>query len=135
MAASDQDNLGFVTAMLSAAKLPPAAALKGWIAAIMLSAVLMSGAAAAPNKGSSQEATTAPKIAAFMTLLADPEVQKWLEKENAAEAAAPPAHVKSDESVSHYFVSRLGAVREQMIALAAALPGLPDAFARGFDRL
>jgi hypothetical protein len=72
-------------------------------ASIVLSAVLLSGAAAAPRNGPSQEATTPPEIHRLLTLLADPKshellalladpkVQEWLKEEGEAKAAAGSA--------------------------------------------
>jgi moderate conductance mechanosensitive channel len=68
-----------------------------------------------------------------LVLLADPSVQKWLEKQDLP--AAAPAHAKSNESVSHYFDSRIAGVREHVAVLASTLPDLPNQFARGVDRL
>ncbi len=81
----------------------------------------------------SDAAETPLKVHDFLVLLADPSVQKWLEKQDLPGAA--PAHAKSDELVSHYFDSRLGATREHVAALAAAVPDLPNQFERGVGLL
>jgi hypothetical protein len=73
-----------------------------------------------------------PEIAEFMALLADPKVQKWLEQ-HVAEPSHKPA--PQAESVSHYFDTRVGATREHIAALAAALPGLPNQFERAVGLL
>lgn len=70
-----------------------------------------------------------------MNLLADPTVQKWLEKQALPEAAAPPADGKSEDSLSHYFDSRIGAVREHLVLLVAAVPDLPNQFERAVGLL
>ena len=49
--------------------------LRSCVAAIILSSMLMSGAAAA---GSGQDTATPPKIQELLILLADPKVQEWL---------------------------------------------------------
>ncbi len=68
----------------------------------------------------------------MLNLLADPATQKWLEKQGlpktAAAAAAAPA--ASKVSASDYFSSRIGAIREHIVALAAVLPDLPNQFRR-----
>ena len=76
-----------------------------------------------------------PKNRLLLTLLADPTVQKWLEKQGLPKAAAEPALDKLDESVSHYFDSRVRATREHVVAMASALPDLPNQFERGFGLL
>jgi small-conductance mechanosensitive channel len=107
------------------------------LVAIILVMTPLYGAHAAQYSGAkttaSEAAETPLKVHDFLVLLADPSVQKWLEKQDLS--AAAPAHAKENESVSHYFVSRVGAVREHIIALAAALPDLPSAFERVVDRL
>ena len=108
-----------------------------WFAAIILAIGPLYAAHAAPHSGAktnaSDEAETPLKVRDFLVLLADPSVQKWLEKQNLP--AAGPAHAKSDESVSHYFDSRLGAIREHIAGLASAVPELPNQFEQGFGRL
>jgi hypothetical protein len=111
---------------------------------IVLSA-LMSVAAAAPHNGSSQEATTPPKIHELLKLLADPKihelltliadrkVQEWLEEQGEAKAAAGSAQ-ETANSVEDYLSSRAGAIREQIVALARAIPDLPNQFERAAAR-
>jgi small-conductance mechanosensitive channel len=110
-------------------------ALRTSVAAILLSAALLSGAVAATHKGpggassASGEAATPPEIAEFMALLADPKVQKWLEEQqHAAQASKKPA--PEEETVSQYIDARIGAVREHFVALGSALPDLPKQFER-----
>jgi small-conductance mechanosensitive channel len=148
MATHDQENLGAVTAIISAAERPWASirAKRTCLAAIILSAAVLSGANAASPKGSSQEAATPPQIAELtalladpknrllLTLLADPTVQKWMEKQGLP-AAAAPAHDKPDESVSSYFDTRTREIREHVVALASTLPDLPNQLKRGMDLL
>jgi small-conductance mechanosensitive channel len=111
-----------------------------------LSAGVLSGANAAPPKGSSQEAATPPQIAELtalladpknrllLTLLADPTVQKWMEKQGLP-AAAAPAQDKPDGSVSSYFDTRIREIRVHVAALASTLPDLPNQFERGVGLL
>src|ERR1700687_1264267 len=110
------------------------------VAAILLTAIIFSalptfGIFAAPIRASggsssaSVDEATSPQIAELMALLADPKVREWLEKKSTPAAA----HIKSvadaeTNSVSHYFAFRVGATREHIAALAAALPDLPDQF-------
>jgi small-conductance mechanosensitive channel len=135
MATYDHEKLGAMTTMIFVSERPRRSmrALRTCVAAIVLSAALLSGAAAATHKGAggassaSGEEATAPEIAEFTALLANPKVQKWLlEQQHAAEAAEKPK--PHEETVSEYIDSRVGATREHIGALAAALPGLPNRF-------
>ncbi len=74
------------------------------------------------------EEATPKQIQELMTLLADPKVRDWLEKESKAEAAQARASDAEETSVSHYFDERVAATREHIVALAAALPELPNQF-------
>ena len=105
-------------------------------AAILIAAIVStmptSGILAATHKGSggsaaaSAETATPPEIAEFMALLADPKVQKWLVEQHPARASQKPK--PHEETVSEYIGSRVGATREHVAALAAALPDLPNQF-------
>jgi len=91
--------------------------------------------AAAPKAGkpaaSAKSEATPEKIQQLMTLLADPKVRDWLEQESKAEAASEQA--ATEESVSRVLDSRLGAIREHIVALAGTVPDLPNQFERGHD--
>ena len=117
-----------------------------WLATIILAIAPLYGARAAQHTAgkaaASEEGATPPQIAELtalladpknrllLTLLADPTVQKWLEKQGLPKAAAAREHDQSDESVSDYFDSRVRATREHLVALASALPDLPNQFER-----
>jgi small-conductance mechanosensitive channel len=114
------------------------------LAAIIFSTVPTSGIFAAEmHKGSggsssaSETGATSPQIAELLALLADPKVRDWLEKQRAAEAAHndKPAPDTETNSVSHYFDTRVGATREHIAALAAAVPDLPNQFERAVGLL
>jgi moderate conductance mechanosensitive channel len=102
------------------------------LGAVILATVLPCRALAAQHSGASGasnasgEAATPPEIAEFMALLADPKVQKWLEEQHPAQASQKPA--PQEETVSEYIDSRVGATREHIGALAAALPDLRNQF-------
>jgi hypothetical protein len=103
------------------------------LAAIIFSTMPISGIFAATHKGSggsssaSEDEATSPQVAEFIALLGDPKVRKWLEEQrHAAEASEKPK--PHEETVSEYIDSRIGAIREHIGALAAALPGLPNQF-------
>jgi moderate conductance mechanosensitive channel len=107
-----------------------------WLAAFAV--VLLSigpGALAAQHAASAQNGasqTTPPKLDALLLWLADPQVQAWLKQQHPVGASQKGAAKPGTNSISHYLVSRLGETREHIAALAAALPGLPDQFARGY---
>ncbi len=139
MTTNDHGKLRAMTMMISLAERPWASmrALRTCVAAIFLSAALLSGAAAATPKGpggassASGEAATPPEIAEFMALLADPKVQKWLEEQqHAAKASKQPA--PEEETVSQYIDARISATREHFVALGSALPQLPNQFERAY---
>jgi hypothetical protein len=95
-------------------------------------AVQHGAAKAAPAAG--EGAPTSPKVHELVTLLADPTVQEWLkqedEKKSAAEAPDSP-----ENSVSSLMDARLGAIRDHIVALAAAVPDLPNQFERAVGLL
>jgi small-conductance mechanosensitive channel len=109
-------------------------ALASCLAAIILSTVPLCGAYAATQKGAppagEEGATTPPKIHELLNLLADPKVQEWLEKQGEAKSTAGAAQETVTNSVSHYFDARVGAIREHIVALTAAIPDLPNQFGR-----
>jgi moderate conductance mechanosensitive channel len=100
------------------------------LAAIILATMLPCGAFAATQKGaapaSEAGATTPSKIHELLTLLADPKVQEWLAKQSEAKSAAGATQETVTNSVSHYFDYRVGAIREHIVALTAAIPDLPN---------
>ena len=120
MATHDHDKLG-----------PVGRAAAVCLAAIILAAVPMFGAfaaqhAAGKSAAANVETATSPEIAEFMALLANPKIQKWLVEQHPAEAAEKPK--PHEETVSEYIDSRIGATREHIGGLAAALPALPNGF-------
>jgi small-conductance mechanosensitive channel len=106
-------------------------------AALILLLTLSFGAAAAsatiPARPSTGDEATAPppQIRELVTLLADPMVREWLEKSRAAELSKSSAANAEAISISHFFSSRIGMIREHMVALADALPKLPAEFQHG----
>src|SRR5215472_16697412 len=80
---------------------------------------------------SKTEEASPQQIKELTTLLADPKVRNWLEQQAKAEAASEKA--ATEESVSQALDSRLGAIREHIVALAATVPDLPNQYERGHD--
>src|SRR5215813_9583232 len=106
------------------------------VASTVLTAMLLSPGYAAQHGGvkpatPESEQATPKKIQGLMTLLADPKVRDWLEQESKAEAAQEKASDPETSSVSHYFDTRVAAVREHIVALGIALPDLPNQIERG----
>ena len=74
-----------------------------------------------------------PKNRELLTLLANPKIQKWLEEQGETKAAAGSAQ-ETDNSVEDYLNSQAGAIREQIVGLARAIPDLPNQFERAAAR-
>src|SRR5215472_6895111 len=107
-------------------------------AAVLVIGLSAGGWAATPKAGkpaSAKTEATPEKIQQLMTLLADPKVRDWLEQESKAEAAQERKSGSDETSVSHYIDKRVGATREHIVALAAAIPDLPDQFAQAEARI
>jgi moderate conductance mechanosensitive channel len=108
--------------------------------AIIFATVLSGGAFAAQHvaakaASAAGEATTSPKVHELVVLLADPTVQEWLKEEDAKKSAAEAAPDSPENSVSSLMDARLGAIREHIVALAAAVPDLPNQFERAVGLL
>jgi small-conductance mechanosensitive channel len=91
---------------------------------------------ATPSKGtkpSTSEEASPKQIQELTTLLADPKVRNWLEQQAKAEAASERA--ATEESVSQALDSRLGAIREHIVALAGTVPDLPNQYWQGHARV
>jgi moderate conductance mechanosensitive channel len=104
------------------------------LVAIIFAAVLPCGGFAATQKAtkpSTSEEASPKQIQELMTLLADPKVRNWLEKESKAEAASEQA--ATEESVSQELDGRLAAIREHIVALAHTVPDLSSQFWRGHE--
>jgi small-conductance mechanosensitive channel len=106
-----------------------------FLAALLLSTAPWPGAvalahqnAAAARSASGAAQTTPPQIRQLLILLADPQVRSWLAREG--KAAREPTPSTNAKSVSDYLDSRVTAIHEHIIALGAALPGLPAEFAQ-----
>jgi moderate conductance mechanosensitive channel len=120
--------------------------LRSCLAAIILSATLTFEAAAAPDDGSNQEATAPPKmhelltllndskIHELLTLLSDRKIQEWLGKQDEAKSAALSAE-KTDKPVAGDVKSRAGAAHQQIVAIARAIPDLPNQFEQAAARV
>src|SRR5437667_1701537 len=103
-------------------------------AALFFAIVPLSGAIAAqPTKSTAATETekTPAKVHELLTLLADPKVQEWLQKEVKVEAASASAQKSAEVSVSHMMDTQLGAIRAHIVALVAAAPDLPNQIERG----
>jgi small-conductance mechanosensitive channel len=108
-----------------------------WLATfIAFSTTFPCAALAASHAGakpSTSEEASPKQIQELTTLLADPRVRNWLEQQAKAEAASERA--ATEESVSQALDSRLGAIREHIVALAGTVPDLPNQFWQGRARV
>jgi moderate conductance mechanosensitive channel len=93
------------------------------LAAIILATVAPCSAFAASAAGGAVAAS--PKAHELLTLLA----QEWLEEQGLAKPAAAAAQ-KTDTSTEDYLNSSAGAIHDQIVALARAIPDLPNEFER-----
>src|SRR5258708_15433762 len=105
------------------------------LTAIMLAAVSMSGAFAAQDAAdnsasASANASVPPRAHKLLTLPA----KEWLDKEGVAKSAAPSA-AKTGNSFEDYANSAVGTIRDQIVALASAIPDLPNEFKRAAARV
>ena len=107
------------------------------LAAIMLAAVLMSvgfaaqAAAASATPAAGEKATASPKVHALMTSLA----QEWLEEQGVAKTAPVAPAQQTGNSFDDYVNSAAGAIHDQIVALARAIPKLPHEFERAAGRV
>jgi small-conductance mechanosensitive channel len=124
------------TAMIGAVQ---RAAAVLFAATILAMAPLSTALAATPKAGkpaaAAKSEATPEKIQELMTLLADPKVRDWLEQESKAEAAQAKVSDAEETSISHFFDERIGATREHLAGLAAALPDVPNQFEQAEARI
>jgi small-conductance mechanosensitive channel len=101
--------------------------IRVWLAAVLIAATAATSAAA---KEGSAAATPGPpaQVRALINLLADPAVQKWLEKAGAAEAAERPTTAAKSQSATEFFASDLGRLRQHITEILSAITTLPAAF-------
>jgi small-conductance mechanosensitive channel len=94
--------------------------------AMSLATMLSCGAFAAE-----QAAAVSPKVHELATALA----QEWLKEKGVANSASAPAVQQTGKSFGDYANSSADAIREQIMALAGAIPGLPHEFVRAAGRV
>jgi small-conductance mechanosensitive channel len=103
----------------------------------LLAGLPSAAVAAQPSShpATASEEATPPQIQQLLTLLADPKVEAWLKRQNEAKTAAASGQDTAAASISHEIDSRIGAVRDHMVALAAAVPDMPNQFGRATGRV
>jgi moderate conductance mechanosensitive channel len=110
--------------------------LRVWLAALLIVTGTAAGALAAkpglPKPAAAKEEGPPAQVRALLILLADPAVQKWLEKEGAA--IGPPTKAASHPSGMMMMSSGLARVRRHIMALVAAVPNLPAEYSQAFER-
>lgn len=78
------------------------------------------------------------KVRALLEMLADPEVQRWVEQQRkapAGAASAPAAAASAAADDGGVLAGQIDAIREHMAGLQAALPQVPAAVAGAFARV
>jgi small-conductance mechanosensitive channel len=118
---------------------PATRATRICFAAVLVAAAALTSAYAAQKVELASQAPAATaeeppaQVRALLNLLSDTTVQKWLDKQ--AEAKAPAAAAQeTDGSVEDYLDTRAGAIHEQVVALARAVPDLPHQFEQAIAR-
>jgi small-conductance mechanosensitive channel len=98
------------------------------LSAIIVATVLPRLALAAPAAG--EAAATSPNVHDLLTSLAE----EWLKDQGVAKSATPPPK-QTGKSFADYVNSSAGAVHQQLVALASAIPDLPSEFERAAARV
>jgi hypothetical protein len=98
------------------------------LCAIILTTVLPCAALAA---SAADKTATSPKIRALMTSLAE----EWLAEQGVANPTPAPPARETRQTFENYLNSGAGAVHNQILALASAIPDLPTEFERALDRV
>ena len=96
------------------------------LVAMCLATVLSCGAFTAE-----QAAAASPKLHELATQLAE----EWLKEQGVAKPAAAPPPQQSGNSFDDYVNSSAGAIHDQIVVLAGAIPNLPHEFERGAARV
>jgi moderate conductance mechanosensitive channel len=103
----------------------------GLIAVLSLGAIVhlaVSPCGALAASAAADKATASPKVQALMTALA----QEWLDEQGVKNPAAAPPVRQTNDSVD-YLSAGAGAIHDQIMALAGAIPALPHQFERAID--
>ena len=111
------------------------APLLRWLAVVL---VLLTGTNALADGAASAGPDAPPQVKALLQLLSDPAVQHWLDQQRAAEVkppAAPPEATAPEATASSLLDQRLATFKTHFAGLAAAVPELPDSFARAGSTL
>jgi moderate conductance mechanosensitive channel len=103
-------------------------ALRLGLTAVVIALVTLTGAAAKEGPTAAPASPPPAQVRALINLLADPAVQKWLERAGAAEAAERPAIAEKPQRVTEFFASDLGRMRQHITEIVAAFSTLPAAF-------
>ena len=134
----EKANKGMTITMVIGAKMMKA--LAGRCTAMILLVLLLSGPTTAPAQAVAERsptgaATNPPQIQLFLTLLADPKVQEWLQQQSEAKAAGTSGQDIGNEAISRALDARLATIRAHIVALTRAIPDFPNQFWRGHDRV
>ena len=77
-----------------------------------------------------EPAKTPPQIQLFLDLLEDPQVRSWLEQQRSGRAAAVEQQEAAPMMSPERFATGIDMIRENLSALIAAIPQLPDELQR-----
>jgi hypothetical protein len=106
------------------------AAIILFLTALPCSALAAQHAGPSTASAAGKTVATSPKVHELLTLLAT----EWLEEQGVTKSAAPPAQ-EIGNSVEEYLNSGAGAIHDQIVALAGAIPDLPTQFERAAARV
>src|SRR6516165_1616150 len=101
-----------------------------WRAAVIVLATIILAMATLRGAFAEQQPAASPKVHELATALA----QEWLKEQGVATSAPAPPAQEADSSVD-YVTSGIGAIHDQIMALAGAIPDLPNEFQRAVARV
>ncbi|MBL8905647.1 MAG: mechanosensitive ion channel family protein [Rhizobiales bacterium] len=99
-----------------------------YIAAIVTALILL-GFASVSAKAQTEAAKPPQKVEELLKLLGDPDVQKWIDAQKAAEAQ-PPAAAQTKPNDDAAMDAAFERIRAHLVQLAEAIPALPSEIAR-----
>jgi moderate conductance mechanosensitive channel len=100
------------------------ARLAGCVLLLFVLGLAAPARAAAPAPAPQDQPT---KVRQLLDLLSDPEVQSWIQAQQAGKAAALPA---AEGAAMGYMSARVGAIRAHLVAVVAVIPRLPEEFGK-----
>jgi moderate conductance mechanosensitive channel len=100
--------------------------------AAAISLIFIIAATALPYRAFAEpQAAASPKVHELATQLAE----EWLKEQGVTRPTVAPSAPQTNQSFGDYVNSRAGAFHDQIVALASAIPDLPNEFDRAVDRV